>query len=41
MGSVKWQEGGWGSVASDGKTEDGYEWRQIVGRRMGMDGVIW
>jgi hypothetical protein len=30
---------GW--VASDGRTEDGYGWCQIVGRRMGMGGVKW
>jgi hypothetical protein len=39
MGSVKWQDGGWGWVASDGRVEDVYGWRQMVGRSLEMGGV--
>ena len=31
LGSVRWSDGVWGWVTSDGRTEDGYGWRQMVG----------
>ena len=41
MGGVTWLDGGWVWVVSYGKTESGDGCRQMVGRWMGMGGVIW
>ena len=41
VGSVRWKDGVCGWIASDGRTEDGYGWRQVEGRTMGVGGVKW